>query len=127
MQTRHLFDSNVLILYLGDVLDAATSTLLETAIENKTAAISVITRAETLAWSKHTVTSLALATAFVDSFENIQVDKPIADEAARIRREQNVKLPDALIAATALTQQLTLVTANVKDFEKIPLLDIFAV
>ena len=127
MQTRHLFDSNVLILYLGDALDAATSTLLETAIESKSAAISVITRAETLAWSKHTASTLALAAAFVDSFQNIQINTAIADEAARIRREQNVKLPDALIAATALTQQMTLVTANVKDFERIPLLNFLAV
>jgi predicted nucleic acid-binding protein len=127
VKTRHLFDSNVLILYLGDALDAATITLLETSVENKTAAISVITRAETLAWSKHTASTLALATAFVDSFQNIQINTSIADEAARIRREQNVKLPDALIAATALTQQMTLVTANVKDFERIPFLDIFAV
>jgi predicted nucleic acid-binding protein len=127
VQTRHLFDSNVLILYLGDALDAATSTLLETAIESKSAAISVITRAETLAWSKHTASTLALATAFVDSFQNIQINTSIADEAARIRREQNVKLPDALIAATTLTQQMTLVTANVKDFERIPLLNFLAV
>jgi predicted nucleic acid-binding protein len=41
------------------------------------------------------------AIAGMASFEQLSVDAAIADEAARIRRECNLKLPDALIAATA--------------------------
>ncbi|MEK7257684.1 MAG: PIN domain-containing protein [Bacteroidota bacterium] len=38
-----------------------------------------------------------------------------------IRRQfKSIKLPDAIIAATALTHQLTLLTRNVSDFSKIP-------
>jgi predicted nucleic acid-binding protein len=31
----------------------------------------------------------------------------------------NIKLPDAIIAATALVYELTIITRNTKDFEKI--------
>ncbi|TDB61346.1 PIN domain-containing protein [Arundinibacter roseus] len=36
-----------------------------------------------------------------------------------IRRKHKIKLPDAIIAATALVHHLTLVTNNVSDFARI--------
>lgn len=36
-----------------------------------------------------------------------------------IRKKYKIKLPDAIIAGTALTYSLTLVTRNTKDFDKI--------
>jgi len=44
-------------------------------------------------------------------------------------KQDKIKLPDAIIAATALTEGFTLVTHNISDFKKIPnleLLDPFA-
>jgi len=40
------------------------------------------------------------------------------------RRGQPLSLPDVLIAATALEAGLTLVTANVRHFERIPQLKV---
>jgi predicted nucleic acid-binding protein len=116
---RLLFDSNILILHLRYALDDATTKLLDAAVQNKLAAISVITRSEVLAWSSHTDESLETAQSLLTNFVSIPVDAQIADAAAQIRRSVNIKLPDALIAATALDAQRTLVTANVRDFEKI--------
>jgi predicted nucleic acid-binding protein len=48
------------------------------------------------------------------------VDRGVAERAGRIRREAGVRTPDALIAATALEHRLTLVTRNVRDFERVP-------
>ena len=53
------------------------------------------------------------------SFEQLGVDAATADEAARIRRAHNIKLPDALIAATATLPGLPVVTANFSDFERV--------
>jgi predicted nucleic acid-binding protein len=122
-----LFDSNIVIFYLRDELDVATTELLESALDNNFAAISVVTRAEVLAWSNHTSESLTLAEELLAAFLNIPVDEKIANGAAQIRRSVNIKLPDALIAATALDAQRTLVTANVRDFEKIADLGLVAV
>lgn len=55
----------------------------------------------------------------LDLFEEIAVDRSIAEEAGRIRRITRVKLPDALIAATAIQSKRTLVTRNLRDFKRI--------
>jgi predicted nucleic acid-binding protein len=50
---------------------------------------------------------------------DISVDAAIAETAGRIRRRRPIRLPDALIAATALEHRLTHVTRNVRDFDGI--------
>jgi len=56
----------------------------------------------------------------------IPVDNAIAERAGRLRRRSASRLPDALIAATALEHRLTLVTRNLRDFEGIPALKLSA-
>ena len=40
-------------------------------------------------------------------------------KTADIRKKQKIKLPDAIIAATALVYELSLVSRNVSDFKNI--------
>jgi predicted nucleic acid-binding protein len=94
------------------------------AIDTETGAISVVTRAEVLAWPSHTAQSLQEATIGMACFAQLSVDAAVADEAARIRRQTHLKLPDALIAATALLHGLPVVTANARDFERVELLKV---
>jgi predicted nucleic acid-binding protein len=53
-----------------------------------------------------------------DSFVT-HLEQPIKLKTADIRREYKLKLPDAIIAATAIANSLTLITRNTKDFETI--------
>ncbi len=80
-------------------------------------AYSVVTRAELLAGppAQHDATRRLLA-----PLREIPVDRRIAERAAVIRRECGVRLPDALVAATALVHGLTLHTRNHRDFAKVP-------
>ena len=76
---------------------------------------SVITRAELLAGT----TASDTVNIVLGPFREIPVDRRIAERAGRIRRETGVRLPDALIAATAIEGGFGLVTRNRNDFERI--------
>lgn len=54
------------------------------------------------------------------SFSNIHhMDEEFVDKTIEIRSLLRIKLPDAVIAATALVNRLILVTCNTKDFKNI--------
>lgn len=76
---------------------------------------SVVTRAELFAGS----TATDLSTQVLAPFREVDVTRAIAERAGRIVREFGSRLPDALIAATALEHGLALVTRNRKDFDPI--------
>ena len=48
----------------------------------------------------------------------IDITRPIAREAVTLRRAHKMKLPDAIIWATAQTESALLVTRNTRDFPK---------
>ena len=55
----------------------------------------------------------------LSTFRELPVDRGVAERAGRIRREHGLRLPDALVAATALVHGLSLVTRNRRDFEPV--------
>ena len=77
---------------------------------------SVITRAELLAGdpAHEPVVRRLLA-----GMDELVVDRRVADRAGALRRA-GLRMPDALIAATALVHNLTLLTRNTADFRKAP-------
>lgn len=54
---------------------------------------------------------------FLDAFEILPIDDDIAEATVAIRRTRRLKLPDAILLATARVHRLTFVTRNTKDFE----------
>lgn len=47
------------------------------------------------------------------------INEDVVKKTIDIKRKHKIKLPDAVIAATAITYNLILVTRNTKDFDKI--------
>jgi predicted nucleic acid-binding protein len=60
-----------------------------------------------------------------DSF-NIEWNSKIKEQTIELRKKYNIKLPDAIIAATSLVYELPLVTAD-KEFSKILELDLILI
>lgn len=76
---------------------------------------SVITRCELVAGTVATDTIRQV----LEPFREVSVDRAVAERAGRIRRETGILTPDALIAASALEHNLSLVTRNRKHFEPV--------
>ncbi len=76
---------------------------------------SVITRAELFAGTSAT----GVVSELLGPLRELPVDRAVAERAGRVRREHGIRLPDALIAATALEGGMALFTRNGKDFSAI--------
>lgn len=81
--------------------------------------ISVINRIELLGFKQLNGQESDVFASFVSKSNIFDLEEDIILETIQIRKIYNTKLPDAIIAATCLVNNCTLVTNNVKDFEKI--------
>jgi predicted nucleic acid-binding protein len=78
---------------------------------------SVVTRAELFAGRSANRDGLRQLLA---AHLELPVDREVAELAGLVRRETGARLPDALIAATAIVHGFTLVTRNRRDFDRVP-------
>jgi len=106
----YLLDSVVLIDHLNGVTGATR--FIES--HGRELAVSAITRAEVLAGFDEA--DVPLGVALLNRFHFLPMDAEVADEAARIRRQTRLKLPDAIQAAFATHHGLKLATRNTRDF-----------
>ena len=120
---RYLLDTNILIYYLADAVQQENVNEIEDMLTSSFR-ISIITKIEFLGWKKHTPEGYALAQDFIRSAEVYPLTDTIADRAVHLRRTCGMKLPDAVIAATALTHECALVTPNQSEFSGICELEI---
>ncbi len=104
-------DSVIVIDYLNGVPEAGAQLG-----DGNDVIISVITWIEVLTGAR-TADEHADVRAVLDRFRILGVTQPIAEEAVRIRRERRLKLPDAIILATAHQLGVPLITRNTKDFD----------
>ncbi len=56
---------------------------------------------------------------FIDEALVLEIENDIKLKTAELRKASKIKLPDAIIAATALTYELTLLSRNVSDFKSV--------
>ncbi len=104
-----LFDTNILVDYLNGIEQAKTE--LERCADK---AISIITWMEVMVGASPE-TDVALR-GFLNSFVNLPIDERVANIAVTLRKNHKIKLPDAIIWATAQENGRVLVTRNTKDF-----------
>ena len=107
---RVFLDSTILIDYLNRIAPARTFILA-----HPKAAISVVAWMEVMVGEVNTPNE-KIARAFLDQFQKIGVTARIQERAVHVRKRTRLKLPDAIIYATAEEHDAVLVTRNDKDF-----------
>ena len=113
-----LIDTNIAIYYFGLLLSESSESFLDLLIR-KSYCISVINRIELLGFSELDRNQYSVLETFVANATILELDEPVVVETIKIRRYNNIKLPDAIIAATCIVNNCCLVTNNRRDFEKI--------
>ncbi|MBV1774566.1 type II toxin-antitoxin system VapC family toxin [Burkholderiaceae bacterium DAT-1] len=106
-----LFDTNILIDYLNGVEAARAELAL---YSDK--AISIISWMEVMAGTNEV--NAAGTKAFLAGFSHLPIEDAVAERAVYIRQTKRIKLPDAIIWATAQVHHRLLVTRNVKDMKQ---------
>lgn len=123
-----IIDTNILIYHLAGVLTDQAEASLADALESGSY-ISIITRIELLGWRKHSPDSLKAAEALLQSVSEIPLHEEIIRLCISFRQNYPIKLPDAIIAATARYAKVPLMTRNMPDFERVPelkMVDLFS-
>ncbi|MBW6533599.1 MAG: type II toxin-antitoxin system VapC family toxin [Mariniphaga sp.] len=123
MGTRYLIDSNTVIDYIAGLHPEKALKWLNQIIDEEIN-VSVITKIEVLSYNPDIEDNYQILIEFFESTAVFSLTEEIVDRTICLRQKQKIKLPDAVIAATALVNELTLISRNTKDFKNIKGLEI---
>lgn len=110
-----IIDTNVVI----DVLDNALPSNGMAFVATLPPLISEATRMELLGWTNATPDQLAPVQRFISKATLLPISEQVILKVIEIRQAHKIKLGDAIIAATALVYDFTLLTRNNSDFKDI--------
>jgi predicted nucleic acid-binding protein len=119
---RYLIDSNIWI-YAAAAQEPARE-ILSKALKAEWAGYSAISRLEVLGYPSISEQEKRLLEQIMSIFVELPVDRLIIDKAIYIRQSTRIKSPDAIVAATAINMDATLISRNTKDFSTVPNLSI---
>ena len=122
MGQQCLIDSNVIIDYLGGKIPVDKREFMN-AVINDMPAVSIISKIEVLGFNAP-ADELKLLEYFFTDVLVLEMNNQIIEQTILLRRNTKMKTPDAIIAATALVYDLTLITRNTADFKNIQGLNI---
>jgi len=123
MAQGYLLDSNVIIGYLARKIPTPGMETIS-AIVDQTPNISVISQIEVLRFNDTSENEKILVD-FVDSSAICSLSPGIVRRTIELCKQSKINLPNAIIAATALSENFILATRNINDFKNIPDLEIF--
>lgn len=116
MGIKYLWDTNAAIYYLQQLFPPGAEKFIDDLLKDEPPVISAITEIELLCWKTSSNKDLKLLQHFINDAYVIELEQPIKLKTADIRKVKRIKLPDAIIAATALVYDLTLLSRNIQDF-----------
>ncbi len=116
-QPQYLIDTNAVIDYLGKKFSLKAMAFMNGVID-LAPNVSVITKIEVLGFNA-AEEHYQLLLAFMDDVVLMDLTPAVIDTSISIRKADIIKLPDAIIAATAVVNNFTLITRNTTDFKNI--------
>lgn len=108
---KGLFDTNILVDYLNGIVDARDELGRYT-----DRAISIVTWMEVMVGCRGAEEEDRVRR-FLASFSMVELNANVAERAVTLRQQAKLKLPDAIIQASAEVHNALLVTRNTKDFD----------
>lgn len=115
MEHMAVFDTNILIDLFNNRVEAAD--VIEGTASHR--AVSLIMWMEVMVGARRHGHEAKTA-AVMGAFEIIDVSRDIAERSVLLRVKHGMKLPDAIILATAQSRNCPLISSNTKDFAGIP-------
>ena len=120
MGKKYLIDTNIIRKYLDEELSEAGLELIDSILDSFESSVSVITRIELLGFT-HSRNELSnFIEQFIGYSFEYHLTEPIIQKTIELKKSIKIKLPDAVIAATALCHDLILLSDNDSDFGKVP-------
>jgi hypothetical protein len=114
---QYLIDNNAISSYFSGLFSEKGMNLIAEAID-QTPTISVITEIEALSWVSSDINKEKIIREFVKDANILSLTPAVVSQCVKIRRSKKIKTPDAIIAATAIVHNLTLITSD-SDFNKV--------
>lgn len=112
-----MIDTNAIIDYLGEKLPPSGMGFMND-IVNAVPNLSVITKIEILGFNAPNEHH-ELLNSFMEDSNIFSLTENIVDRTIAVRKNHKTKLPDAIIAATALENNFKLISRNTSDFKNI--------
>lgn len=119
MGLKHLWDTNTVIYPLQKMFPPSAEAFVLNLLKTEQPALSSISEIELLSWRTVSARDVQAEQEFIDNAFILELEQPIKLLTAKLRKANRIKLPDAIIAATTLVYDLTLLTRNVSDFRNI--------
>ncbi|MCC6515601.1 MAG: type II toxin-antitoxin system VapC family toxin [Chitinophagales bacterium] len=114
MGKNYLIDNNVIIDFAQNKLPRQSVSFLIDIIDNEPK-ISIINKIELLGFAN----TIKPIIEFVNASIIYDLDDAVVNKTIELRKKYKLKLPDAIIAATAIVYKLTIITHNLNDFKNI--------
>ena len=118
MGQKYLIDTCVIIKYLENLLPPEALLFIDSVVDD-VSMVSFITQIELLVWNPPIPEDIQIRKEFLAGSEVFYINDEIINRTIQIRKETNIKLPDAVIAATALYYDFILLSTNENDFKKV--------
>jgi len=123
MGKRYLLDSNTVIDYIAGLYSKKAEQWLNQLIDEEIN-VSIITKIEVLSFNPDKDDNYPILVDFFKASNIFDLTDDIVNKTIQIRQKQKIKLPDAVIASTALVKELILISRNTKDFKNVSDLDV---